>query len=149
MRISFHRSRLSFPSEVGGTLIESIYQSRAQVLFYERIPATQPNYIPLLHVSLPSYGEMVELRRTKISQQLVAQSGGKSAPVLMVVMVQLLSRVSVSCNPRDCSLPGSSVHGVSQARILEWVAISFSRDLADPGNQIQVSCISGRFFFFF
>ena len=36
------------------------------------------------------------------------------------------------CNPMDCSLPGSSVHGISQARILEWVAISFSEDLSDP-----------------
>ena len=33
----------------------------------------------------------------------------------------------------DCSLPGSSVHGIFQARVLEWVAISFSRDLPDPG----------------
>ena len=33
----------------------------------------------------------------------------------------------------NCSLPGSSVHGILQARILEWVAISFSRDLPDPG----------------
>jgi len=33
----------------------------------------------------------------------------------------------------DCSLSGSSVHGISQARILEWIAISFSRDLSDPG----------------
>ena len=37
------------------------------------------------------------------------------------------------CNPMDCSPPGSSVHGILQARILEWVAISFSRDLPDPG----------------
>ena len=32
------------------------------------------------------------------------------------------------CNPVDCSLPGSSIHGFLQARILEWVAVSFSRD---------------------
>ena len=37
------------------------------------------------------------------------------------------------CDPMDCSLPGSSVHGIFQARILEWVAISFSRDLSDQG----------------
>ena len=37
------------------------------------------------------------------------------------------------CNPMDYSLPGSSVHGVLQARILEWVANPFSRDLPDPG----------------
>jgi len=36
-------------------------------------------------------------------------------------------------SPMDCSLPGFSVHGVSQARILEWVAISFSRRSSDPG----------------
>ena len=37
------------------------------------------------------------------------------------------------CNPLDYSSPGSSVHGILQARILEWVAISFSRDLPHPG----------------
>ena len=40
--------------------------------------------------------------------------------------VKLLSHVGL-CNPVDCSLPGSFVHGIRQARILEWVAISFSR----------------------
>ena len=35
----------------------------------------------------------------------------------------------------DCNLPGSSVHGILQARVLEWVAISFSRDLPDPGTE--------------
>ena len=37
------------------------------------------------------------------------------------------------CNLIDCSLPGSSIHGIFQARVLEWVAISFSKDLPDPG----------------
>ena len=37
------------------------------------------------------------------------------------------------CNSMDCSSPGSSVHEILQARILEWVAIPFSRDLPDPG----------------
>ena len=41
------------------------------------------------------------------------------------------------CNLMDCSLPGSSVHGISQARILEWVAISFSRDLPHPGIELS------------
>ena len=36
------------------------------------------------------------------------------------------------CNPVDCSPPGSSVHGISQARVLEWVAISFSRGSSQP-----------------
>ena len=56
------------------------------------------------------------------------------------------------CDLTDCSLPGSSVHGISQARILKWVAISFLRDLPDPGTKhgplvVQaISCIAGRFF---
>ena len=41
------------------------------------------------------------------------------------------------CNPMDCSLPGSSVRGIFQARILEWVAISFSRRSFQPRDQTQ------------
>ena len=37
------------------------------------------------------------------------------------------------CNPMDCNLPDASVHGILQARILQWVTLSFSRDLPDPG----------------
>ena len=55
------------------------------------------------------------------------------------------SVMSDSCNPLDHSLPGSSVHEILQARILEWVAISFCRGSSRPRNQTQVSCIAGRF----
>ena len=48
------------------------------------------------------------------------------------------------CNPIGCSLPGFSVHGVSQARILEWVAISFSRGSSWPRDWTCVSCIGRR-----
>ena len=51
--------------------------------------------------------------------------------------------VAQSCltlsEPMDCSLPGSSVHGIFQARVLEWVAIAFSDDPADVGNLISGS----------
>ena len=46
----------------------------------------------------------------------------------------------------DDSLPGPSVHGILQARKLEWVAIPFSRGFSQPRDQIWVSCIAGRFF---
>ena len=45
------------------------------------------------------------------------------------------------CNPMDCCPQGSSLHGISQARILEWVAISFSRGSSRPRNQTPISCI--------
>jgi len=50
------------------------------------------------------------------------------------------------CDPVDCSLPGSSIHGILQARILEWVAISFSRGSSGPRDRTQVSRIAGRHF---
>ena len=50
------------------------------------------------------------------------------------------------CDPMDCSLPGSSVHGIFQARILEWVAIFFSRGSSWHRDQTQVSCIVGWLF---
>ena len=50
------------------------------------------------------------------------------------------------CSSMDCSPPDSSVHVILQARILEWVAISFSRGSSKPRNQTQVSCIGVRFF---
>ena len=50
------------------------------------------------------------------------------------------------CDPMDCSLPGSSVHGIFQAIVLEWIAISFSRGSSRPRDQTQVSHIVDRRF---
>ena len=61
-------------------------------------------------------------------------------------IVVFRSVVSDSCDPMDYSLPGSSVHRIFQARILEWVAISFSRGSSWPRDQTQVSHIVGRCF---
>ena len=49
------------------------------------------------------------------------------------------------CDPVDCSPPGSSIHGILQARILEWVAIFFSRGSSQPRYRTQVSHIAGRY----
>ena len=60
------------------------------------------------------------------------------------------SEVAQSCptlwDPMDCSLPGSSLHGILQARVFEWVAISFSRGSSRPRDWICVSHIPGRRF---
>ena len=50
------------------------------------------------------------------------------------------------CYPMNCSLPGSSVHGILQARILGWVAFPFPRGSSQPRDWTQVSCIAGGFF---
>ena len=62
--------------------------------------------------------------------------------------MEVLSRsvASDSLRPHDCSPPDFSVHGILQARILEWIAIPFSRGSFWPRGWTQVSCILGRFF---
>ena len=63
------------------------------------------------------------------------------------VSVCVLSHSVVSnCDPMDYSPTGASVHGISQARILEWDAISFSRDLPDPGIKPKSPALAGIFF---
>ena len=59
--------------------------------------------------------------------------------------VKSLSHVRL-CDPTDCSLPGSSIHGIFQARVLEWVAISFSRGSSRPRDRTQISHVVGRHF---
>ena len=56
------------------------------------------------------------------------------------------SVVSNSCDPMDCSPPGSSIHGIFQAKLLEWVAIFSSIGLSRPRDRTWVSCIAGRLF---
>ena len=75
---------------------------------------------------------------------------GKAMSLLFNMLSESESEVAQSypalCNPMDCSLPGSSLHGILQARVLEWVAISFSRGSSRPRDQTRVSCIPGGFF---
>ena len=63
--------------------------------------------------------------------------------IVCVLVTQSCPTVS---NPMDCSLPGSSVHEILQEKILEWVAISFSRGSSRPRDRTWVSCIAGRCF---
>ena len=55
---------------------------------------------------------------------------------------QLLSYVQLFVTPMDCRPPGFSVHGIFQARILEWIATSSSRGSSRPSDQTRVSCVS-------
>ena len=63
--------------------------------------------------------------------------------IQVVVVVQSCLTI---CNPIDCSLQGAPVHGISQARILEWVAISFPRHLPDSGIEPVPPALAGIFF---
>ena len=65
---------------------------------------------------------------------------------LSVHLSEVAQSCPALCDPVDRSPPGSSVHGISQARTLEWFAIPFSRGSSQPGDRTQVSCIAGGFF---
>ena len=76
-----------------------------------------------------------------------------SSPTICQPLCQIIlkwSEVAQLCqtlwDPVDCSLPGCSVHGILQARILEWIAISFPRGSSQPRDQTRVSHIAGRCF---
>ena len=63
----------------------------------------------------------------------------------LVVSVSV-AHVQLFATPMDCSPPGASVHGILQARTLEWIAIAFSRGSSQPRDWTQVCCPAGRFF---
>ena len=69
------------------------------------------------------------------------------AVTLYVHMYVLVTQLCPTlCKLMDCSPSGSSVHGILQARILEWIAIPFSKGSPQPRNQTQVFNTAGRFF---
>ena len=82
--------------------------------------------------------------------QLAFHFGPLFFMVPLYVCAHLLAQLCLTlCDPIDCSPPDSSIHGIFQARILEWVAISFSRGSSQPRDQTcvpSVSCTAGEFF---
>ena len=75
---------------------------------------------------------------------------GEGTKILHCCCCLVAKSSSTLCDPVDCSPPDSSVHGISQARILEWVATSFFRGSSQLRHQTRVSCkspsLAGRFF---
>ena len=80
---------------------------------------------------------------------LCCTAGSHPLPIMCVrlcVSVSVTQSCLTLCDCMDCSPPGSSVHGVLQARILEWVAIPFSRGSSQPRDWMQASSVAGRWF---
>ena len=85
-----------------------------------------------------------------IGRQVLNHWTTREAPLLnsCAVLCLVAQSCQTLCDPMDCSPPGSSVHGILQAKILEWVAISYSRGSSRPTDRTRVSCITARFFFY-
>ena len=87
------------------------------------------------HVSIPAWLQARVCQWDRLAELKVIK--------VKVLVAQLCLTL---CNFMDCRPPGSSVHGILPARILEWVDIPFSRRSSQPRDQTQVSCSAGRFF---
>ena len=95
------------------------------------------------------YMEVALLRQCYSKWRIILISRLKNSQVKYVcacMHVKSLQSCVTLCDPLDCSPPGSSVHGILQARIPEWVPISFSRGSSRPRNRTLVSCIADIFF---
>ena len=90
------------------------------------------------------------LRRWTNLEPIIQSEVSQKERYKYCMKVKSESEVAQSCptlfDPMDCSLPGSSIHGIFQARVLEWAAISFSRRSSQPRDWTQVSHIVGRRF---
>ena len=73
-------------------------------------------------------------------------SGQQEHEKMFSIVSEVAQLCQTLCDPTDCSLPGSSVHGIFQAIVLEWVAISFSRGSSQPRDWTWVSRIVDRCF---
>ena len=85
-------------------------------------------------------GSTYRMAESKISKNLLLHKNSKSVCVLVAQSCTTL------CESMDCSPQGFSVHGILQARLLEWVDMPFSRGSSQPRDRAQVSHIAGRFF---
>ena len=81
-----------------------------------------------------------------VTNPLKNKEANKFKKIIKLTCASVTQFCPTVCDPMDCSLPGSSVHVIFQARKLEWVAIPFSRISSQPKDRTQVSCIAGRFF---
>ena len=98
------------------------------------------------HLTQPRQAEEKQTSKQKLSTiSPYAKLSQVTGPILKSENEVAQSCLTL-CNPVNCSLPGSSILGILQARILEWVAISFSRGSSRPRDQTQISCIAGRLF---
>ena len=119
--------------------------------------------IDLLDITLSELQEIVKdreagcavVRGVTKSQTLsdwttISRRNLNSSPWISIGVFYIKSLVTQSCptlcDHMDCRLPGSSIHGIFQARVLEWVAISFSRGSSWPRDWTRVSCTVGRRF---
>ena len=126
-----------FESESRSFVSDSLWFHGLQSLWNSPIQNTEVGSLSLLQGIFPTQGWNPGFPHCRRILYQLSHKGSK---------VKVAQSCLTLCNPMDCSLPGSSIHEILQARILEWVAIPFSGRSSQPTNQTQVSHIAGGFF---
>ena len=105
-------------------------------------PGIEPGSPALQTDALPSE----PLGKPKALINLIFLTSSPGRIINVVSYLPLAQSCLTLCDPMDSSLPSSAVHGIFQARILEWAGISFSRGSSQSRDQTRVSCIADRRF---
>ena len=82
--------------------------------------------------------KLISVKKKKINLSSIKRKMKSESEVALLCLTP--------CDPGEGSLPGSAIHGIFQARILEWAAISFSRGSSQPRDRTWVSCVEDRRF---
>ena len=90
----------------------------------------------------PSSGDLSNPGMEPESLALASAAAWEAPNKHLAVLCLVAQLCPILCNPVDCSLPGSSVRGIFQARMLEWIAISYFRGSFQPRDGTLVSCVS-------
>ena len=120
--------------------LNSVSNIQTHLRLAQSVLTLESTYEPQTSTDVHRRAHIVEWERT------VLPSLGYPHLLFLSMKVLVAQSCPTLCNPRDYSLPGFSVHGILQARILEWVAIPFSRGSSQPRTQTRVSCTADRFF---
>ena len=114
---------------------------------YSGLISFRIDWFDLLAVPADSQESSPEPQFKRINYLVLSLPLWSNSYIYYLTVLCLVAQLRLTlCDPVDCSLPGSSVHGILQTRILEWVATPFSRGSAQARDQTWVSCIAGRFF---
>ena len=110
-----------------------------------------PNFTSIESVMLSNHlyslGTVDSLEKAPMLGKIEGKRGRRQQRMRWLKSLCLVTQLCPAlCDPTDCSLPGYSVHGISQARILEWVTMPSSRGSSHPRDQTQVSSTAGGFF---
>ena len=160
-RASGHRWVWSSHSDLRSRFVQSRAQERQSVpaaFFSGHVPRGERDTFPALKGPCPGpawiesvpYSGLVlpsappRLWLTAVSKP--TNTGWSLWPYCPPPQGEVAQSCPTLCDPVDCGLPGSSIHRIFQARILEWVAISFSKGSSWPRDWIQVSYVAGRRF---